>query len=224
LLARREVHIPPIGLAGTLSVPGPVYALVIFAHGSGSSRFSPRNNAVADAFNAEEMATLLFDLLTQDEEADRANVFDIPLLAGRLVDAVRWLGADPLLSKLPLGLFGASTGAAAALVAAARLGDRIGAVVSRGGRPDLAGDLLEEVRTATLLIVGGVDYPVIELNEQALARLRGPKALEILPGASHLFPEPGALDAVIGHATRWFEKHLGGRRRRAELAPEPGRA
>jgi putative phosphoribosyl transferase len=116
LLARREVHIPPIGLAGTLSVPGPVYALVIFAHGSGSSRFSPRNNAVADAFNAEEMATLLFDLLTQDEEADRANVFDIPLLAGRLVDAVRWLGADPLLSKLPLGLFGASTGAAAALV------------------------------------------------------------------------------------------------------------
>jgi putative phosphoribosyl transferase len=213
-LDRREVRIPPIGLAGTLSVPTRAHSLVVFAHGSGSSRFSPRNNAVADALNTDKMATLLFDLLTEEEEGDRANVFDIPLLAGRLADAVRWLGADPLLGNLPFGLFGASTGAAAALVAAARLGDRIGAVVSRGGRPDLAGDLLAEVRTPTLLIVGGADYPVIELNEQALARLRGPKALEIVPGASHLFPEPGALEAVIGHAAGWFEKYLGGDRRR----------
>jgi putative phosphoribosyl transferase len=224
-LDRREVRIPPISLAGILSVPTQAHSLVVFAHGSGSSRFSPRNNAVADALNADKMATLLFDLLTEEEEGDRVNVFDILLLAGRLADAVRWLGADPLLGNLPFGLFGASTGAAAALVAAARPGDRIGAVVSRGGRPDLAGDLLAEVRTPTLLIVGGVDYPVIELNERALARLRGPKALEIVPGASHLFPEPGALEAVIGHAARWFERYLGGdRRRRAELAADPGRA
>jgi pimeloyl-ACP methyl ester carboxylesterase len=167
----------------------------------------------------------LFDLLTKEEEGDRANVFDISLLAGRLADAVRWLASDPLVGNLPFGLFGASTGAAAALVAAAKLGDRIGAVVSRGGRPDLAGDLLDEVRTPTLLIVGGADYPVIELNEQALARLRGPKALEIVPGASHLFPEPGALEAVIGHAAHWFEKYLArDRQRRTEPAADPGRA
>ena len=189
---RREVRIPPLGLTGTLCVPTRALALVIFAHGSGSSRFSPRNNTVAAGLNADGMATLLFDLLTEGEERDRANVFDIPLLAGRLADAARWLGADPLVGKLPLGLFGASTGAAAAIVAAAKLDARIGAVVSRGGRPDLAGDLLDEIRTPTLLIVGGADYPVIEVNERALARLRGPKALEIVPGASHLFPEPGA--------------------------------
>jgi pimeloyl-ACP methyl ester carboxylesterase len=151
----------------------------------------------------------LFDLLTPAEESNRANVFDIPLLADRLVDAVRWLDRDPLLAKLPLGLFGASTGAAAALVAAAKLPHRIGAVVSRGGRPDLAGDALKMVRAPTLLIVGGVDFGVIELNEEAFAQLQGPKALEIVPSASHLFPEPGALEAVIGHATRWFERYLG---------------
>lgn len=165
--------------------------------------------AVADALNEQGMATLLFDLLTRDEEADRANVFDIPLLAGRLVDAVRWVNREPLVGGLPLGLFGASTGAAAALVAAARLGERIGAVVSRGGRPDLAGADLDLIRTPTLLIVGGRDTGVIELNEQALARLSGAKALEIVPGASHLFPEPGALEAVIAHAARWFERYLG---------------
>ncbi len=203
-----DVRIPPIGLAGTLQVPKGAYALVAFAHGSGSSRLSPRNMAVASALNAHGIATLLFDLLTPAEEADRANVFDIPLLADRLVDAVRWLAGQPSVAKLPLGLFGASTGAAAALVAAAKLGDRIGAVVSRGGRPDLAGNALDQIRTPTLLIVGGVDFGVIELNEQAFARLRGPKALEIVPGASHLFPEPGALEAVIGHAARWFEHHL----------------
>src|SRR6266508_861345 len=203
-----DVRIPPIGLAGTLHIPRGALALVVFAHGSGSSRFSPRNVAVADALNKRGIATLLFDLLTADEEADRANVFDIPLLAERLVHIVRWLDREPVVGGLPLGLFGASTGAAAALVAAARLGDRVGAVVSRGGRPDLAGEALDQIRTPTLLIVGGVDFGVIELNEQAFARLKGLKALEIVPGASHLFPEPGALEAAIGHAARWFERHL----------------
>ena len=204
----REVTIPPLGLGGTLHVPPGAHALVVFAHGSGSSRFSPRNRAVADALNAQGFATLLFDLLTEDEEADRANVFDIPLLASRLIDAIRWLDRDPFAGGVPLGLFGASTGAAAALVAAAESGARVGAVVSRGGRPDLAGAALPQVRTPTLLIVGGADYGVIELNEQALAQLRGPKSLEIVPGASHLFPEPGALEAVIEHAARWFTRYL----------------
>lgn len=204
----RDVRIPPIGLAGILQIPKSAYALVGFAHGSGSSRLSPRNMAVASALNDRGIATLLFDLLTPEEEADRANVFDIPLLADRLVDAVGWLEGQVSVAKLPVGLFGASTGAAAALVAAARLPSRVGAVVSRGGRPDLAADALDKVHAPTLLIVGGADFGVIELNEQALARLRGPKALEIVPGASHLFPEPGALEAVIGHAGNWFERYL----------------
>jgi len=205
---RRDVRIPPIGLTGILQIPNNAYALVAFAHGSGSSRLSPRNTLVAHALNDRGIATLLFDLLTAAEEADRANVFDIPLLADRLVDAVQWLDSEAPLDKLPLGLFGASTGAAAALVAAAKLPNRVGAVVSRGGRPDLAGDALDAVRAPTLLIVGGADFGVIELNEQALARLRGPKALEIVPGASHLFPEPGALEAVIDHAAAWFKRYL----------------
>lgn len=206
---RREVRIPPLGLAGDLWIPAAASSIVAFVHGSGSSRFSPRNRDVAKALNLRGMATLLFDLLTAEEEADRANVFDIPLLAERLVQAVRCLGQEPGVAALPLGLFGASTGAAAALVAAAELGDRVGAVVSRGGRPDLAGGALDRIRVPTLLIVGGDDTVVIELNQQALARLRGPKALEIVPGASHLFPERGALEAVIAHAAEWFERHLG---------------
>ncbi len=206
---RSDVHIPPIGLAGILQKPKDAYALVVFAHGSGSSRLSPRNTFVAQALNDRGIATLLFDLLTPAEEADRANVFDIPLLADRLVDAVRWIDHQESIAKLPLGLFGASTGAAAALVAAAKLPGRVGAVVSRGGRPDLAGNALDVVQAPILLIVGGADFGVIELNEQALARLRGPKALEIIPGASHLFPEPGALEAVIDHAAAWFERQLG---------------
>jgi pimeloyl-ACP methyl ester carboxylesterase len=204
----QEVRIAPLGLAGTLTVPAGAGALVVFAHGSGSSRFSPRNTMVARALNGRGIATLLFDLLTPAEEADRANVFDIPLLAKRLVDVVRWIDGEAELARLPLGLFGASTGAAAALVAAAELGTRVGAVVSRGGRPDLAGSALDVVRAPTLLIVGGADYGVIELNEQALARLRAAKELRIVPGASHLFPEPGALEAVIGHAEEWFAGHL----------------
>jgi dienelactone hydrolase len=204
----REVVIPPVGLAGTLHVPAAAAGLVIFAHGSGSSRLSPRNRAVADALNGRRMATLLFDLLTPVEEASRANVFDIQLLAARLVDVIRWIEVEPSVGRLPLGLFGASTGAAAALVAAAAIPHRVGAVVSRGGRPDLAGDALARVQAPTLLIVGGADFGVIELNEQALARLHTPKALEIVSGASHLFPEPGALEAVIELAARWFEQHL----------------
>ncbi len=204
----RDVNIPPIGLAGTLRIPGNATAVVAFAHGSGSSRFSPRNRAVAEGLNMQGLGTLLFDLLTEEEEADRANVFDIALLAERLANAVIWLERASPASRFRLGLFGSSTGAAAALVAAARLGDRISAVVSRGGRPDLAGNFLDQVRAPTLLIVGGADVGVIELNEEALRRLNGPKALEIVPGASHLFPEPGALDAVIDHAARWFSRYL----------------
>jgi len=207
--ARREVQIAPLGLAGILQIPKTAYALIVFAHGSGSSRLSPRNTAVARALNDRGLATLLFDLLTPAEEADRANVFDIALLASRLGEAVSWIDKQPSLGKFPLGLFGASTGAAAALVAAAELSRRVGAVVSRGGRPDLAGVALDRVRAPTLLIVGGADFQVIELNEQALARLRAPKALEIVPGASHLFPEPGALEAVVEHAAAWFERYLG---------------
>lgn len=204
----REVEIGPLHLPGILRIPDAAGALIVFAHGSGSSRLSPRNTAVAEALNGHGMATLLFDLLTPAEERDRANVFDIPLLAGRLVEAVQWVDREPDLARLPLGLFGASTGAAAALVAAARLGARVGAVVSRGGRPDLAADALEHVTAPTLLVIGGHDHGVIELNEQAFARLRARKALEIVPGATHLFPEPGAMDAVIALAAGWFATHL----------------
>jgi putative phosphoribosyl transferase len=206
----RDVRIPPLGLPGTLRIPGEAHAFVAFAHGSGSSRFSPRNVAVAEGLNAQGFATLLFDLLSSQEEVDRANVFNVALLAERLVDAINWLDRESPAPPRPLGLFGASTGAAAALVAAVRLGDRIGAVVCRGGRPDLAGRTLDEIRTATLLIVGGADYGVIELNEEALTHLKGPKALQIVPGATHLFPERGALEAVIDNAARWFTRHLGG--------------
>jgi pimeloyl-ACP methyl ester carboxylesterase len=204
----REVVIGPLRLTGNLRLPAAATALVVFAHGSGSSRFSPRNRMVAEALNEQGMATLLFDLLTPEEEQDRTNVFDIALLAERLIDVVGWIDAQPELAGLPLGLFGASTGAAAALVAAAKLGTRVGAVVSRGGRPDLAGGGLDEVTAPTLLIVGGLDYGVIELNEQAYARLTAPKLLEIVPDATHLFPEPGAMEAVIALAGRWFKTYL----------------
>jgi putative phosphoribosyl transferase len=207
-MSTREVEIGPHRLPGAITVPAQAHALIVFAHGSGSSRLSPRNRAVAEALNEQRMATLLFDLLTPDEEQDRANVFDIPLLAGRLVEAVRWIDGEDNLGWLPLGLFGASTGAAAALVAAASLGERIGAVVSRGGRPDLAGRALADVTAPTLLIVGGRDTEVIELNEDAYARLPGEKKLEIVPGATHLFPESGTLEAVMELAARWFESHL----------------
>lgn len=217
----NEVRIPPSGLMGTLVVPSDAIGLVAFVHGSGSSRLSPRNTKVASALNRRGIATLLFDLLTAAEEMDRANVFDIRLLTNRLLEAVRWLDGQPNLAHLPLGLFGASTGAAAALSAAAALPSRVVAVVSRGGRPDLVGGALHKVDVPTLLIVGGADFGVIELNERALEQLHGPKSLEIVPRATHLFPEPGALDAVIVLAGQWFERYMrsisGGKRMAAEL-------
>jgi len=204
----REVRIPPLGLQGTLKQPAGAKALIVFAHGSGSSRFSPRNLQVAKGLHDRHIATLLFDLLLPEEEDDRKNVFDIKLLGQRLLDAVDWITELPDAAGLPIGLFGASTGAAAALVAASARGERVGAVVSRGGRPDLAGSALPHVKAPTLLIVGGADYGVIELNQWALKRLGGEKKIEIVPDATHLFPEPGALEAVIELAAAWFERHL----------------
>jgi putative phosphoribosyl transferase len=205
---KRDVEIPPLGLPGVLSLPARARALVIFAHGSGSSRFSPRNIMVADGLNRRRIATLLFDLLLPGEDEDRRNVFDVLLLGRRLVDAVRWAEGEPEVAELPVGLFGASTGAAAALIAAASLGARIGAVVSRGGRPDLANGALRQVKAPTLLIVGGADEAVIELNAWALEGLVCEKALEIVPGATHLFRERGALEQVIELAAQWFERCL----------------
>ncbi len=205
---KRQVAIPPLGLPGDLTVPANPKGIVVFAHGSGSSRLSPRNAYVAEKLNAQGFATLLFDLLTPEEGADRRNVFDIPLLADRIVAATIWVTSEPDLADLPLGLFGASTGAAAALVAAAELGTRIDAVVSRGGRPDMAMALLPHVKSPTLLIVGGRDTDVLKLNQQALAALSGPKLLKIVPDAGHLFEEPGTLDAVIDEAAIWFKTHL----------------
>ncbi len=203
-----EVRIGPLGLAGTATIPLGATALVVFAHGSGSSRHSPRNRAVAAALNERGLATLLFDLLTVEEEADRRNVFDIPLLGERVLQAVEWAAHEPLTRALHLGLFGASTGAAAALVAAAREPGLVRAVVSRGGRPDLAAEALARVRTPTVLIVGSLDTEVLELNRWALAQLQGRKALEIVEGATHLFPEPGAMDEIIDLAGRWFSAWL----------------
>jgi putative phosphoribosyl transferase len=207
-MANSNVVIEPLSLPGTLQWPERANSLVVFAHGSGSSRLSPRNIQVAHALNARGIATFLFDLLRPEEEADRANVFDIPLLAKRLAGAIWWLDEEKETGGLHVGLFGASTGAAAALIAAAELGSRVEAVVSRGGRPDLALEVLPKVHAPTLLIVGGADTEVIALNERAFARLHGPKSLVIVPGATHLFGEPGALEQVIDHAAKWFERYL----------------
>lgn len=198
-----------VTLPAALTVPDGSGSVVLFAHGSGSSRHSPRNARVATVLNDAGHATLLFDLLVAGEDADRANVFDIRLLASRLVDTTRWLRDQPGLGDKRIGYFGASTGAAAALVAAAKLGDRIGAVVSRGGRPDLAGDKhLAALVSPVLLIVGGLDKQVMELNREAAARLRAPHELAVVLGAGHLFEEPGTLDEVALRAVRWFDSHL----------------
>ncbi|MFD5424928.1 phosphoribosyltransferase family protein [Streptomyces sp. NPDC127084] len=200
-----EVDAGLVRLAGELTLPGDAAAVVMFAHGSGSSRHSPRNRSVARALNRAGLGTLLFDLLTEPEAADRANVFDIEILARRLADATHWLRTR---TPVPIGYFGASTGAAAALWAAATAGTDVGAVVSRGGRPDLAGYRLAGVRAPTLLIVGGLDTTVIELNRQAQTELRCENRLEIVPGATHLFEEPGALDEVAALAEDWFIRQL----------------
>jgi pimeloyl-ACP methyl ester carboxylesterase len=200
-------------LEGNLTIPEGARGVVLFAHGSGSGRHSPRNRFVAGQLREAGLATLLIDLLTEEEEAvdqyTAQHRFDIGLLAERLVGATEWLAQDQRTAGLSIGHFGASTGAAAALVAAARLPDIVNAVVSRGGRPDLAGDWLRSVRAPTLLIVGGDDEPVISLNEEALARLAAPvKKLVIVPGATHLFEEPGKLEEVARLAADWFTRQL----------------
>jgi putative phosphoribosyl transferase len=209
-----EVHIPAgsVMLSGELNVPQDASGIVLFAHGSGSSRHSPRNQYVAHVIRNAGVGTLLFDLLTGDEEAidlrTRHLRFDIGLLASRLVAATDWLARERETSHLRTGYFGASTGGGAALVAAAALGDKVGAVVSRGGRPDLAGEALPHVKAPTLLIVGGYDVPVIKMNKEAYAQLQCVKELKIVRGATHLFEEPGALEEVASLAADWFLKHL----------------
>ncbi|HJV96224.1 MAG TPA: alpha/beta family hydrolase [Albitalea sp.] len=199
-------------LAGDLAWSTEPRGLVVFAHGSGSSRLSPRNQFVAQVMHEQHLATLLFDLLTDAEAADRRNVFDIGLLSERVEEALDWVDSRPAWAGLPVGLFGASTGAAAALQAAASRPGRVASVVSRGGRPDLAGDYLARVEAPTLLIVGGLDDAVLALNRAALSQLRCNKRLEVVPGATHLFEEPGTLDAAAHLAAAWFSTHLAQRR------------
>ena len=210
LLRDEEIRVPagPVSVAGHLTIPQRPKGVIVFAHGSGSSRHSPRNRYVAEVLNDAGLATVLFDLLTPDEERNRANVFDIALLAGRLVDVTDWLAGQPDAASLPVGYFGASTGAGAALVAAAHPGVKVAAVVSRGGRPDLAGESLREVHAPTLLIVGGRDEMVLKLNRQAQAAIPAECEVAVVPGATHLFQEPGTLEQVAVLARDWFIKHL----------------
>lgn len=203
-----QIHTDAAQLPGDLSVPGDAGGVVVFAHGSGSSRRSPRNVAVAERLNVAGLATLLFDLLTPAEAADRALVFDIELLASRLGAAIVAVRDTADVPAVPLGLFGASTGAAAALVASTFDGANVGAIVSRGGRPDLAGDVLQRVTAPVLLIVGSNDPDVLDLNRTAAERIRAETRLEVVPGATHLFEEPGAMDIVADLATSWFVRNL----------------
>jgi len=196
-------------LQGDLVLPGDPKGVVLFAHGSGSGRFSPRNRFVAQTLQARGFATLLLDLLEEREADDRRKVFDIDLLADRLLGAATWLRREPATADLPIGYFGASTGAGAALQAAARMPEAVAAVVSRGGRPDLAAPFLARVTAPTLLIVGGDDVEVLELNRDALDRLQCEKNLAVIPGATHLFEEPGTLDQVAAYAAEWFKRFLG---------------
>ena len=214
-MATKEIFIPlkEVKLEGELNLPPDASSLVLFAHGSGSGRHSPRNQLVARTLRHDgKIGTLLFDLLTAEEERAEAYTrhlrFNIPLLAERLIAVTRWALDKVTTRDLNVGYFGSSTGAAAALVAAAELGSTIGAVVSRGGRPDLAGDSLARVTAPTLLIVGGNDKPVISLNEEAYYLLHCERALRIVPGASHLFEEPGTLEKVANMAAEWFDGHL----------------
>lgn len=216
MYADTAISIPAGGasLEADLAVPDDPRGVVLFAHGSGSSRHSPRNRMVAGLLQEHRLSTVLADLLTPAEAARDAETgllrFDIALLAGRMIALVDWTGSSPPLRGQPVGLFGASTGAAAALVAASERPDAVRAVVSRGGRPDLAGDALGEVRAPTLLIVGERDRPVVVLNQQAAAMLAGPHRLDVIPGATHLFEEPGALAEVADRAAGWFTTHLAG--------------
>jgi len=200
------VLIPPLDLAGELMLPDGQHSIVIFAHGSGSSRLSPRNRRVAQALVDAGFGVLLFDLLTEPE-AVRANIFDIDLLAGRLISAIDWIRSQPRYRGDRVALFGASTGAAAALKAAAARPEAVASVVSRGGRPDLAGEALPLVKAPTLLIVGGNDEPVLTLNRKAMLQLGGQARLRVVPKATHLFEEPGALEMVTRYAVDWFAAH-----------------
>jgi putative phosphoribosyl transferase len=211
-----------VSLPGDLAIPEQATAVVVFAHGSGSSRRSPRNVQVAERLQVDGFGTLAFDLLTDVEARDRGKVFDIALLASRLEGTVGWLRGEKEAGVLRIAFFGASTGAAAALVAAAHLAGDVAAVVSRGGRPDLAGEALAAVTAPTLLIVGGADRQVLELNRQAQARMRCETRLEIVPGATHLFEEPGALERVAELAAAWFADHAG-RTPTPRRAPSPAR-
>lgn len=210
----NEVKIPfgSVVLNGNLNLPSEAKGVVLFAHGSGSGRFSPRNQYVAKEFNKAKIGTLLFDLLTRDEEEEDIETaeyrFNIGLLAKRLIGATEWLKKDPLTCNCSFGYFGASTGAAAALIAAAKLPNDVAVVVSRGGRPDLAADYLSQVRAPTLLLVGGSDVEVIELNRQALEQMTSVKKLVVVPGATHLFEEPGALEEVAKFSMSWFLRYL----------------
>jgi putative phosphoribosyl transferase len=208
--SQKQVEIPAgeLALTGDLTLPRHASGVVLFAHGSGSGRLSPRNRQVAAVLNEAGLGTLLFDLLSEDEAARRDNVFDIELLGERLAGATRWLLAQDEHASRRVGYFGASTGAAAALRAAVPLQERVAAVVSRGGRPDLAGDALPLVTAPTLLIVGGRDDVVLQLNREAQERMRCPTELVVVPGATHLFEEPGALEQVAEHARSSFQRHL----------------
>lgn len=208
---QKAVQIPvdSIILEGALDIPEGAKGVVVFAHGSGSSRHSPRNQFVAQVIRDAGTGTLLFDLLTREEDTIYENRFNISLLAERLKAATLWLRDQPQAKDLHIGYFGSSTGAAAALIAAADLGKEISAVVSRGGRPDLAERALGHVQAATLLIVGGYDYTVLQLNQQAYERINAEKELKVIPGATHLFEEPGALEKVALLAAEWFKNHLG---------------
>ena len=207
-MVHQQVLVGSQALGGELTVPAHALGLVLFAHGSGSSRSSPRNRYVAQWLHSRRLATLLFDLLSETEGHDRAKVFDITLLAQRLLQAMAWVRERPDLRALGVGLFGASTGAAAALVAAAERPRDVLAVVSRGGRPDLAGAALQQVRAPTLLIVGGADVDVLELNRDALRQMGCDKRLEVVPGATHLFEEAGTLEQVAHLASDWLVAHL----------------
>jgi putative phosphoribosyl transferase len=213
-MIQEEIKIPVAGVVvqGNLTIPNNARGIVLFAHGSGSSRFSPRNQYVSKEFVNARIGTLLFDLLTRDEEEQDIETaeyrFNIPLLAERLIGATEWLKNDPTTKTLPLAYFGASTGAAAALIATAKLVGDISTVVSRGGRPDLAGDYLSQVKVPTMLLVGGLDIEVLELNRQAMAQMTAETKLVIVSGATHLFEEPGKLEEVAKLSTNWFVRYL----------------
>lgn len=209
-MVERLIHftIDSVRLEGMLNIPDGAKNLVLFAHGSGSSRLSPRNKFVADVLNQANIATFLIDLLSRKEDENYQTRFDISLLTKRFIGVIQWLERESDVKDLSLGIFGASTGAAAALEAAALQKNKVKAVVSRGGRPDLTMELLDRVEAPTLLIVGGEDFLVVKLNEEALKKLTCEKKLEIIPNATHLFEEPGCLEEVAKHASQWFEKHF----------------